>query len=188
LLANATSGGDCGFDNASAPNNSGGNLVEDGTCGFPVGGNPNLGPLQNNGGSTLTYALQSPSPAIDTGVDAGCPATDQRGVTRPQGSHCDIGAVEFTPAPTVDSTIEDLKNLVSGLPPSAFQNGNLGVSLLNKINALKGSGSGIKNKLINDILSKGDGCGSKPDKNDWITNCADQAEFQAAVQAILDLL
>src|SRR5690606_38443502 len=29
--------------------------------------------------------------------DASCPATDQRGVTRPQGAHCDIGAYEFSP-------------------------------------------------------------------------------------------
>jgi hypothetical protein len=35
------------------------------------------------------------SSAINTGNDAVCPATDQRGVTRPQGSHCDIGAYEY---------------------------------------------------------------------------------------------
>jgi hypothetical protein len=32
--------------------------------------------------------------AIDHGVD--CPATDRRGVAQPQGSACDIGAVEVT--------------------------------------------------------------------------------------------
>jgi hypothetical protein len=53
-----------------------------------------LGPLHNNGGATLTHALLPGSPAINTGDNAGCPATDQRGVTRPQGAGCDIGAYE----------------------------------------------------------------------------------------------
>jgi hypothetical protein len=44
-------------------------------------------------------ALLSGSPAIDAGADAGCPTTDQRGVARPQGAHCDIGAYE-SPAVT----------------------------------------------------------------------------------------
>ena len=56
---------------------------------------PLLGPLQDNGGLTQTMALGAGSPAIDTGDDANCPATDQRGVTRPQRSHCDIGAYEY---------------------------------------------------------------------------------------------
>jgi len=54
-----------------------------------------LGPLQNNGGPNLTYALLPGSPAID--AIPGCnsaPATDQRGVIRPQGAACDIGAFE----------------------------------------------------------------------------------------------
>jgi predicted outer membrane repeat protein len=56
--------------------------------------NPLLLPLQNNGGVTETMRLDSHSAAIDTGSDADCPATDQRGVTRPQGEHCDMGAYE----------------------------------------------------------------------------------------------
>lgn len=55
--------------------------------------NPGLLPLANNGGPTLTHALTADSPALDTG-GAICLATDQRGVARPQGSACDIGAVE----------------------------------------------------------------------------------------------
>ena len=60
-----------------------------------------LGPLQDNGGPTLTHALLDNSAAIDTGNPAGCTdnvadklKTDQRGVQRPFGSACDIGAVE----------------------------------------------------------------------------------------------
>ena len=60
-----------------------------------IGGIPMLGPLANNGGQTQTMLPQAGSPAIDAGNDANCPATDQRGVSRPQGVHCDIGAVEL---------------------------------------------------------------------------------------------
>lgn len=59
--------------------------------------NPKLGPLQDNGGPTATMAIASGSAAIDgiPASDGGCPATDQRGVRRPQGRACDIGAYEF---------------------------------------------------------------------------------------------
>jgi len=59
-----------------------------------------LGPLQDNGGVTATHALLAGSPAIDAG--ASCPndqgaalPADQRGVARPQGAACDIGAFEL---------------------------------------------------------------------------------------------
>lgn len=58
---------------------------------------PHLGPLQDNGGHTLTHALLPGSPAIDRGNNESCPATDQRGVSRPQGTTCDIGALEASP-------------------------------------------------------------------------------------------
>jgi hypothetical protein len=38
------------------------------------------------------------SPAIGAGDPAACPPTDQRGVARPMGSGCDIGAFEFSPS------------------------------------------------------------------------------------------
>jgi hypothetical protein len=51
--------------------------------------------LAANGGPTLTHALVTGSLAIDASPDdADCQATDQRGVTRPQGPACDIGAFE----------------------------------------------------------------------------------------------
>ncbi len=59
-----------------------------------TGVNPNLGPLADNGSFTRTHALLAGSPAIDHSV-APCPsALDQRGVFRPQGDGCDIGATE----------------------------------------------------------------------------------------------
>jgi hypothetical protein len=65
-------------------------------CGSPaVTVNPILGPLANNGGLTQTMALLPGSPAIDAGDNATCARTDQRGVVRPQGVACDIGAFEL---------------------------------------------------------------------------------------------
>jgi CSLREA domain-containing protein len=65
------------------------------SCPHAVSGNPNLGPLAGYGGPTPVLALTPGSAAIDTG--AGCASTDQRGVVRPQGSACDIGAYEYAP-------------------------------------------------------------------------------------------
>ena len=61
-----------------------------GTPGAPI--DPLLGPLQYNGGPTLTQALQSNSPAVNSG-DPNAPAQDQRGYFRAAVS--DIGAFEF---------------------------------------------------------------------------------------------
>ena len=57
---------------------------------------PNLGALAKNGGFTRTMALGADSPAIDTGgvINACIPGKDQRGVGRPQGGKCDMGAYE----------------------------------------------------------------------------------------------
>lgn len=56
-----------------------------------------LGPLQvNPPGTTATHALLFGSIAIDAGSCGGGSVTvDQRGVSRPRGSACDIGAYEF---------------------------------------------------------------------------------------------
>jgi len=54
-----------------------------------------LGPLADNGGPTPTHALVPGSPAIDAApVGPDCPSEDQRGIARPQGAACDIGAFE----------------------------------------------------------------------------------------------
>ncbi len=60
---------------------------------------PLLGTLQNNGGFTQTQLPDGGGSAVDAGNDSICAAApvnglDQRGVARPQGVHCDIGAVE----------------------------------------------------------------------------------------------
>jgi hypothetical protein len=53
--------------------------------------------LQFNHGETQTHALLPGSPAIDGAHAIDCTPVDQRGVLRPQGAGCDIGAVEATP-------------------------------------------------------------------------------------------
>jgi hypothetical protein len=53
-----------------------------------------LGPLRDNGGPTWTHALLPGSPAIDVGNPEHCVGRDQRGVPRPQGDGCGIGAFE----------------------------------------------------------------------------------------------
>lgn len=93
----------------------GNNLIETVSAGCSISGDTAsnvtgqsalLGPLANNGGATLTHALLAGSPAIDwASADCPPPATDQRGISRPQGNRCDIGAFESsfsgpTPPPT----------------------------------------------------------------------------------------
>jgi hypothetical protein len=77
------------------------NILQDDTCN-PVESDlitssAALGPLAGNGGPTMTHALLAGSPAIDAADAAICPATDQRGVSRPQGAGCDVGAYEYVP-------------------------------------------------------------------------------------------
>ncbi len=108
-------GAACGINGAFvAPTDGGYNLVDpaDTSCGFSaanhdLAANPQLGPLANNGGPTQTHLPAATSPAINA-IPAGtaglCVAggVDQRGVTRPDGSGCDIGAVEVgLVAPTI---------------------------------------------------------------------------------------
>lgn len=60
----------------------------------PNPASPNLGSLGNYGGPTPTRIPNPGSPAINAAACTSAPATDQRGVLRPQGMSCDIGAVE----------------------------------------------------------------------------------------------
>jgi hypothetical protein len=100
ILAGQTAGGG-GPQECSGPIGSNGhNFASDASCGLAaglgdiVGGNPNLGPLQGNGGPTATHQPAANSAVIDAGDTAKCPAVDQRGEPRPNGCACDIGSVE----------------------------------------------------------------------------------------------
>ncbi len=98
IIANSTVGADCyseGLINTNINNLVENNAASPNQCATPsLAADPNLGPLANNGGPTQTMALLPGSPAIDAGDDNACPSTDQRGILRPQGGHCDIGAFE----------------------------------------------------------------------------------------------
>jgi predicted outer membrane repeat protein len=93
IVSNSTLGANCGGADII---NGGGNLsYPDATC-PGLNANPLLGPLADNGGPTWTMALGAGSPAINAAVLVNCPPTDQRGVARPQGAGCDIGAFEWS--------------------------------------------------------------------------------------------
>jgi hypothetical protein len=110
LLA-ANTGGNCSLTGGTSTSD-GYNLSDDSSCAVfltsatdsnGVAAGLDTKGLQNNGGSTSTIALLSTSPAVDALPVASCTmtdgvtpiSTDQRGVTRPQGSACDIGAFEL---------------------------------------------------------------------------------------------
>jgi hypothetical protein len=77
-----------------------------------------LGSLQNNGGPTQTVALLPGSNAIDgadpifgcTDVNGAVIGKDQRGVVRPQGVRCDVGAYERAPDTDGDGLADELDN------------------------------------------------------------------------------
>lgn len=111
ILANNTRGADGELDNlfqhATLPGtitSQGHNLSDSaipGSVASDRGATPaGLAPLAENGGPTATHALYKGSAAIDGANNTGCPATDQRGTTRPQDGDgngsaiCDIGAFE----------------------------------------------------------------------------------------------
>ncbi len=76
---------------------SGANIVQTPGSGCTALGatsaDPLLGALANNGGPTFTRQPSASSPAIDAA--GACSDIDQRGVSRPRGGGCDLGAVEL---------------------------------------------------------------------------------------------
>lgn len=100
IIAGSSSGGDCTAVGGTLATNVR-NLIQDDSCGgvADLSGDPNLGPLQNNGGTTETHALLTSSIAIDAGNNGAAIAAgltgDQRGWPRIQGANVDIGAYEY---------------------------------------------------------------------------------------------
>lgn len=118
IIANSTSQDCFAYGGASLTITN--SIFEDATCSAPLSGDPNLGSIANNGGSTQTMRLNTGSSAINTGDSGTCESTDQRGVSRPQGAGCDIGAFEVDDTfPTVvsDSLVA---SYASGAGPNSF--------------------------------------------------------------------
>ncbi|MBL9166203.1 MAG: hypothetical protein JNN07_00510 [Verrucomicrobiales bacterium] len=89
---------------------AGGNLSSDLSFRFASGLNevdPRFGPLALYGGTLPVLPLLPGSPAIDAGNSAGCASTDQRGVSRPAGSGCDIGAFESHGELAIESLVQE---------------------------------------------------------------------------------
>ncbi len=107
------------YDSSGLPYNYyslGGNLSDDDTCNFTESSDLNdteadLGSLADNGGPTRTHLPQSGSPAIDHTACA--VATDQRGIDRPQGADCDIGADEVLAAEQLPLCVNGYTGAVS---------------------------------------------------------------------------
>jgi hypothetical protein len=128
----AAAGGNCYYGGGAHVISLGHNAqdVEDGECEFKEasGDRDNvaalLGLLQDNGGPTDTMLPAANSPLLNTGDSAHCTASDQRGVPRPQGAGCDIGAVERTSpttgAPSVVNITSTGASVVAEVNPFAL--------------------------------------------------------------------
>ncbi len=104
IVADAAGGGSCVSGSGFAmPNDGGGNDDDGASCGFSSANgsfpnaDPQLGALLDNGGPTPTRKPAPGSPVVDK-LPCVSGGTDQRGVARPQGRKCDIGAVELEDA------------------------------------------------------------------------------------------
>jgi hypothetical protein len=112
LIGSPLGGGEnCDIDGGATIQSHGYNITSDASCGLDAGPgdepniDPEVGPLADNGGPTLTRLPGANSPALD---HADCAAlavnVDQRGVSRPLGPACDSGSVEVEPGSDTTTT------------------------------------------------------------------------------------
>lgn len=100
IIAGSTSGGDCVNEEIDQLDILGtleanvNNFIEDSSCEAALSGDPKLESLAVVDG-VLVHLPMAESGAIDAGDNATCTTTDQRNLSRPQGTACDIGAVEL---------------------------------------------------------------------------------------------
>jgi hypothetical protein len=123
----------CSATSSGAIISLGYNIETETDCGFKSTGDKqktspefSSSTLQNNGGSTDTLALEPASPAVDAIPTSWsfCDGADQRGIARPQGAGCDIGAVELakevTPPPPPPPPSPAPPTLGTSAPPSVI--------------------------------------------------------------------
>ena len=118
IIANSISGGDCAILEGGTITATTNNLDTDGSCDNATTSTTiGLGALADNGGPTMTMAIETGSAAYNAGNNATCESIDQRGVARPQNTTCDIGAYELdnwtSPTVTIEqgSTQSDPTNI-----------------------------------------------------------------------------
>jgi predicted outer membrane repeat protein len=114
IFANNTGGNCYSYPGGGTLTDAGYNLADDSSCSFTQNTSTvtttsaiNLGSLSSNGGVTQTIPLLYPSVAIDpipVGTNGCGQSPDQRGVFRPQGTACDIGAYEANQIPVAFAT------------------------------------------------------------------------------------
>lgn len=170
IVANSTSGGDCARPSGTV--NASFSLIEDnltcvnGTNSNNLTGDPNLGPLQNNGGPTPTHALLAGSIAIDAGSST--LTQDQRGMPRPvndpnsangAGNLADIGSFEVQ-APTAASVsisgrvIAGRRGVARATVHITDQNGNFRTARTNPFGYYRFSDVEVGQSLILNVFHK----------------------------------
>ena len=121
-LINTIVASNIGYDLSGYCTSQGFNLIGDtwGSIGLSTNDyrnvSPGIGPLQDNGGPTLTHALLPGSLAIDNGTSDRATATDQRGVARPWGYGIDIGAFEYQTRTNPIVIWNNPENIIYGTP------------------------------------------------------------------------
>jgi hypothetical protein len=158
---------------------------------------PMLGPLQDNGGGTLTQALLPGSLAIDKGNDTQNP-TDQRGAprvfddpnsTNGGGNSSDIGAFEFQGTPPVV-----LANISGRLPVGMGDNALFAGFIVSGYQPKKviiraiGPSLGVAGSLADPTLELRDGSGALLQSNDnWKDSPNKQAIIDSTIPPANDL-
>jgi uncharacterized repeat protein (TIGR01451 family) len=140
-----------------AVTSNGHNLDSANTCALTGTGDlPNtsasLGTFANHGGPTDTIDLLAGSAAIDAADNTGCPATDQRGVSRPRDGNadasaiCDIGAYEVTERVDLAVAVTDGTDCVDEDDPLAY-----------RITVTNNGPGAASNVVLTDVLRDGTG-------------------------------
>ena len=106
-----------------------------------------------------------------------------------------VTVVAFVIFEKLIQTLQEAGDAVNALDQAVLRNRNLRNALTNKINATlaqvdEGLLEEARDKLVQDILPKTEGCAETgaPDRNDWIIDCAAQAEVDPIIREAIDLL
>jgi hypothetical protein len=108
-------------------------------------------------------------------------------------SNVTVTAISYQDA--ITGELMSVNDIINAVPSVRFKNRNMGKTLVNKINVIlndvdRGAYADAYSKLVDDVLGKTDGCAElgEPDKNDWFTDCADQAAVYPQLMEAVRLL